>query len=80
MTGMRYGLRTLLVVTALGPVVFAGGWWAVSWMFSSPANFLAVIEGSCALVGLGVLIALAVVFGNGVARVADAVMGLWNDP
>jgi hypothetical protein len=27
MAGMRYRLRTLLIVLALGPVVIAGAWW-----------------------------------------------------
>ena len=30
MTGMRFRLRTLLIVMALGPMVLAGGWWKYS--------------------------------------------------
>jgi hypothetical protein len=30
---MRYRLRTLLIVLALGPPLLAGAWWGCAWLF-----------------------------------------------
>ena len=39
---MRYSLRTLLIVLAVGPVVLAGGWWAYSKWRNERQNVIGV--------------------------------------
>jgi len=53
---LRYKLRTLLIVLALGPPVLAGAWMVVLWLHSpAPISELALsvaVGGSAILLGL----------------------------
>jgi hypothetical protein len=67
---MRYGLRTLLIVLALGPPVLAALWWVLSPLLAYPlvVNTFVVLGLSIGL-GLAAMIVLLAV--AGVASVID---------
>jgi hypothetical protein len=36
---MRYGLRTLVILTAIGPPLLAAAWWTAIWLGANPLAF-----------------------------------------
>jgi hypothetical protein len=45
---MRYGLRTLVIMTAVGPPLLAGAYWIAKWAGADPVVF-SLAAGSAAL-------------------------------
>jgi hypothetical protein len=44
---MRYRLRTLLIVTTVGPPLLAGGYWAALWLGARPSLLAGVAVAAC---------------------------------
>jgi hypothetical protein len=67
---LRYKLRTLLMVLALGPPVLGGGALAIAWLVREPSRILGVGEVLYVLTALAIPVAMAVLFVVALVRFA----------
>ena len=73
---MQFRLRTLLIVLAVLPPLLAAAWIAITGVAGVAPD---LGEALSMLLGLALAITLAIGLGFAVARVGNAVIGLWDD-
>jgi uncharacterized protein involved in cysteine biosynthesis len=76
---MRFRLRTLLIGLAVLPPILATAWVAVIGVAELRPDIEVWADALWMLAGLVLAIALAIGMGFAVARVGNAVIGLWDD-
>jgi hypothetical protein len=75
---MRYCLRTLLMVLALGPPILAASWIEVGPPTGVPLGMLRHYDALILSAGLAIAIVLAIGLGYVVASIGNAAIGLWD--
>ena len=73
---MQFRLRTLLIVLAVLPPLLAAAWIAITGVAGVAPD---LGEAFSMLIGLVLAITLAIGLGFAVARIGNAVIGLWDD-